>query len=129
MPPRRRMPHYHGDAVRGLFVVAALLLIVAQSTGAVLPLSTSGAVISAILLVVFAGITNPAQSWIHYVDAFIEIVSVFTFGTAAIEHARAGVSFFNPSYLYGEALAIISLVALYLTIRTIRGNVQRPQLK
>ncbi|MDE2021353.1 MAG: hypothetical protein KGI71_00240, partial [Patescibacteria group bacterium] len=63
--PRRKIPHYHGDAVRVLLVASALVLIIAQSTGAQLPLSTTEAVISAMVLVVSAGITNPTQSPIH----------------------------------------------------------------
>ena len=31
VPPRHKIPHYHGDAVRALFVVSAILLIVAKS--------------------------------------------------------------------------------------------------
>ncbi|KKW40286.1 MAG: hypothetical protein UY89_C0003G0030 [Parcubacteria group bacterium GW2011_GWA1_54_9] len=39
VPPRREIPHYHGDETRVIFVVSAIVLIVAQSTGADLPLS------------------------------------------------------------------------------------------
>src|SRR3989344_7245237 len=59
VPPRRGIPHYHGDEARTVFVVSAIVIIVAQSTGANLPLSTSGAVVSAAMLVIAAGVTNP----------------------------------------------------------------------
>ena len=126
IPPRRKVPHYHGDEVRILFFVSALVLIVAQSTGAALPFSTLGAVVVAVLLVVAAGITNPGQSWIHWLNAFLATVGTLLFGTTAIEHYRAGMSIFDTSFLYVEALALLSLVALYFTTRTIRGLVQRP---
>ncbi len=125
---RHTIPHYHGDAVRGLFLVSALVLIVAQSTGAQLPLSTVGAVIVAVALVVSAGITNPAQSWIHWINAFFAVLGTFLFGTTAVEHYRAGMSFFDPSFAYVEALAFLSLFALYFTTRTIRGFYLRPKL-
>lgn len=121
VPPRHEIPHYHGDAVRGLFVVGALVLIVAQSTGAELPLSTTGAVMSAVILVIAAGITNPAQEWIHWLNAFLAIIGTLLFGTAAVAHYRAGLSFFDSSFVFIEALMLLSLIALYLTTRTIRG--------
>lgn len=121
VPPHREIPHYHGDKVRMLFFVGAVVLIVAQSTGAELPLSTTGAVTSAVLLVIVAGITNPAQGWIHWLNAFISLYGTFLFGTTAVAHYRAGISVFDPSFAFVEALTFISLAALYFTTRTIRG--------
>ncbi|MFZ2167819.1 MAG: hypothetical protein WAV50_03030 [Minisyncoccia bacterium] len=129
VPQRRRMLHYHGDEVRVLFLVSAVVLIVAQSTGANLPLSSTGAVIAAIILVVAAGVTNPAQSGIHWLNAIVAIVGTLLFGTSAVEHYRAGISVFDPSFTAIEALALLSLVALYYTTRTIRGDIQRPNLQ
>ena len=121
VPPRHDIPHYHGDNTRVLFVVSAIVLIVAQSTGAELPLSTTGSVVAAVLLVVAAGITNPAQPGIHWLNAFLAIVGTLLFGTAAVEHYRAGTRIFDGSFVYIEALALLSLIALYFTTRTIRG--------
>lgn len=128
VPPRHEIPHYHGDNVRILFVVSAVVLIVAQSTGAELPLSTTGAVTSAVLLVVAAGITNPAEGWIHWLNAIIAVFGTLIFGMTAVGRYRAGLSIFDPSFVYVEALALLSLIALYLTTKTIRGFAQRPNL-
>ena len=127
VPPRREIPHYHGDGVRVLFVVAAVVLIIAQSTGADLPLGTTGAVVSAVLLVIAAGITNPAQYGIHWFNAFLAIVGTLLFGTTAVEHYRAGLSAFDSSFVYIETLTLLSLIALYFTTRTIRGLHMRPR--
>lgn len=129
VPPHRRVGHYHGDEVRVIFFIGAIVLVVAQSTGANLPLTTTGAVFSAILLVIAAGVTNPAVSWIHWANAFLAILGSLLFGTTAVEYYRAGLSIFDPSFTYIEALAILSLVALYFTTRTIRGRMQRPHLE
>ncbi|MBU6388301.1 hypothetical protein KGQ72_00245 [Patescibacteria group bacterium] len=126
VPPHHDIPHYHGDEVRVLFVVSAIVLIVAQSTGAELPLSTTGAVVSAVLLVVTAGITNPAQGWIHWLNAFIAVYGTLLFGMSAVNHYRAGISFFDASFSYIETLALLSLIALYFTTRTIRGFHLKP---
>lgn len=126
VPRRHRIPHYHGDETRVLFVIGAIVLIVAQSTGAELPLGTMGAVLSAVVLVVTAGITNPAQGWIHWFNEFIAMYGTLLFGVSAVDHYRAGTSIFDPSFIYIEALALLSLVALYFTTRTIRGFHLRP---
>lgn len=121
VPRRREILHYHGDAVRVLFVVSAVVLIVAKSIGVDLPLSTFATVASAVLLVVAAGITNPAQFWIHWVNAFFAVYGTILFGMTAVEHYRAGTSIFDFSFIYVEALALLSLTALYFTTRTVRG--------
>lgn len=128
VPPRRDVPHYHGDNVRVLFVIGAILIIVAQSTGAELPLTTMGAVITAAVLVVAAGITNPAQFWIHWANAILSMLGTLLFGTTAVENYRAGISAFDSSFLYVEALALLSLIALYFTTRTVRGLHMRKKL-
>lgn len=127
IPRRREIPHYHGDQLRTIFVVSAVVLIVAQSTGAELPLSTLGAVVSAAVLVIAAGVTNPIQSGIHWFNEVVALAGTLLFGSTAVDHYRAGISFFDPSFIYIEALALLSLAALYLTTRTIRGILQRPK--
>lgn len=124
----RDIPHYHGDGVRILFVVGAMILIVAQSTGASLPLSSFGTVLAAVFLVIAAGITNPMQYEIHWVNALLSIAGTVLFGTTAVESYRTGINVFDSSFLYVEALALISLLALYFTTRTIRGIIQRADL-
>jgi hypothetical protein len=121
VPQRHEIPHYHGDGTRALFVLCALILIVAQSTGAELPLSTAGAVISAVILVIAAGVTSPAQSNIHWFNALLAVAGTLIFGITAVNHYRAGISFFDPSFIYVEILSLLSLIALYLTTKTIRG--------
>ncbi|HVB20030.1 MAG TPA: hypothetical protein VNF51_01960 [Candidatus Paceibacterota bacterium] len=121
VPNRPEIRHYHGNETRVLFVLSAVILIVAQSVGANLPLSTTGAVLSAVVLVIAAGITNPAQGWIHWMNAFIAMYGTFLFGVTAVDHYRAGMDVFDPSFTYVEALALLALLALYFTVRTIRG--------
>ena len=128
VPPRRTIPHYHGDEVRVLFFVGAIVLVVAQSTGADLPLPTIGAVVSAVVLVIMAGITNPAQYGIHFANALVSTAGALLFGITAVDQYRAGVRLLDTSFVYVEMLAILSLVALYYTTATIRGIRQRPDL-
>lgn len=108
-------------------MVGALLVIFAESTGAALPLSTFGAVVSAVALVIAAGITNPKQDWIHWVNASFAVLGTLIFGTSAVTRYRAGTPVFDPSFIYVEAIALLSLVTLYYATRTVRGIMLRPQ--
>lgn len=122
MPPHRTVTHYHGDETRLLFVIAAVVMVVAKSTGTALPLPTFLTVVVAVVLAIAAGITNPKQKYIHWVNFGLAALGALYFGIHAVNTYRAGnVSIFNGAFMYTEILAVASLVALYLTTRTLRG--------
>ena len=125
VPPVREIPHYHGDAARALFVIEAILLVIAPSMGAILSVSTTGALIGAVILVIAAGITNPAQAWIQYVDEALALLGAVVFGMRAVNTYPVAGTSLDTSFIFALALALISLVALYLTTRTIRGFIMR----
>ena len=128
IPYRKNTPHYYGDTVRMLFVSVAVLLIVAATTGARLPLSAADAIAAAVILAVAAGITNPEQRWIHWANETIAILGTLVFASSAIGNWRAGAGITDSSYLFTEIIALLSLVSLYFTTKTIRGILLRPRL-
>ena len=121
VPASAELKHYHGKKVRVLFVAAAVIMIVAQSVGADLPLATFGTVIFATILVIAAGITNPAQGWIHWVNGGLAAFGTILYGTSALSQYRGGARLFDPSFTFIEALAILSILALYFSTRTVRS--------
>ena len=126
VPPLREIPHYHGDAVRALLVVMAVVLIVGTGMGAELPLAALGSVAFAVVLVLAAGITNQVQRWIHWLNAALAGIGAALFGNSAVSWYRTGQVVGDPtSFVFALALALISLVTLYLTTRTIRGMMLR----
>lgn len=125
LPPQREIPHYHGDATRALLVAVAVLLVVAEALGADLSVSALQAVAIAVLLVLAAGVTNPAQTWIHIADGVLAALGALFFGYGAVTRYQAD-GFGDPtSFIFALALAVLSLVALYLSTRTIRGMMLR----
>ncbi|MDO8623795.1 MAG: hypothetical protein Q7R54_00335 [bacterium] len=125
----RPVAHYHGDTVRTLFVVAAVVMLMAETTGASLPLTTFQIVSLAVLLVVAAGITNPAQEWIHFVNALLAIFGAIIFGLYAIEQYRTTLNVLAPTFLYAEILALLFLVTVYYATKTARGILLRPHFR
>ena len=114
-------PHYYGGIVRMLFITAALVLLVASSVGATLPLSGGAAIIHAMVLVVLAGVTNPSQRGIHWVNSAAAFFGAGIFGMSAIAHYRTTRALSDPSFFFVEALAILFLISLYYATKTIRG--------
>lgn len=126
IPALRGMFHYYGDAVRLLFLSAAILLILGETTGADLPLSAGGAIAGGIILVISAGLTNPQQEWIHWANELIAVAGTFIFSLSSVQHWRQGGGIFTPSYFFTEVIAILFLISLYYTTKTIRGIEMRP---
>ena len=120
--PRRevRHSHYHGDTVRILFVCAAVLVFLTQFVGTKLPFSTGALMFIIVVLVVAAGITNPVQHWIHWVNTIISIFGLLIFGGLALARIGTREDIFSQSGLVA-ILAIVFLATLYLGTRTLRG--------
>ena len=113
--------HYHGDVVRILFVAIGMLIFLTEFVGTPLPFTSSGIISIVLVLVISAGITNPAQKWIHILNMVIAIFGTMIFGSIAL--ARLNVSGASFSQTGTVALIAVSfLVALYFATRTVRGR-------
>ncbi len=114
--------HYYGDTVRILFVVCAVLIVGAQFIGS--PFLTPGAsMIAAVALVIAAGLTNPVQFWTHIVNSFLAGIGAGLCGYISLAHYRGGESILNEFLVI--ILAILFLIALYLSVKTLRGILMR----
>ena len=100
-------------------VVAAISILITEFTVHDLPFSTGAVITLVVTLVILAGITNPAQMWIHWINLLVIIGSVMTFGTIAINRFQEGTGTAH-AVLYGF-LALIFLMNLYFATRTVRG--------
>ena len=115
-PPR----HYHGDTVRILFLLAAGFIFATRFVGTELPFSFGAIMLLILTLVIAAGITNPAQKWIHYVNMLVSIAGVLTFGGLAFSRIETAEQLFSGNGLV-VLIAALFLAALYFATRTVRG--------
>ena len=113
--------HYYGDTVRILFIIMAVVLLIGETAGADFPFSPGVSIMWALVFAIIAGITNPKQKWIHWVNGAVVVGAVYLFGTHAITHYRADADLFSASYFFPEGIAVLSLIALYFATKTIRG--------
>lgn len=118
------IPHYHGDFVRLLFVAAAILMLMMQFTGDSLFATPAALIIFVAILAIAAGITSPVQVVIHWINLFISFIGLAIFGTLAAQRLHSVSDFFTHNGIIG-IIAVIFLGALYLSTRTVRGNMTR----
>ena len=120
-PANERAPsHYHGDIVRGLFVAASILIFLTQFIGTALPFSTGAVMFFILCLVVSAGITNPVQQWIHWVNVLISVTGLLLFGGLALSRINNNIDLISQNSLVA-ILALLFMGTLYLGTRTLRG--------
>jgi hypothetical protein len=118
-PMHPPVPHYYGDAVRVLFVAAAVLILLAEffSSGFPFPLGATLLIVAG--LVVIAGITNPVQIWIQWVNVGAAILGLALFGDIALVDVRSHIAFMES--LYPALVTLVFVGALYFSTRTLRG--------
>lgn len=115
-----RPTHYHGDTVRVLFLSAAALIFATRFVGNELPFSFGAIMLLILSLVIAAGITNPAQRWIHTVNMLLAIAGTITFGSIAFSRIDTLQKLFTDDGLVA-LIAFLFLAALYFATRTVRG--------
>lgn len=119
------LEHYHGDKVRGLFIIGGLIMIVTYPffrslIFAPLPLSIFGCIILAVL----GGLMNPEMKWVIVLNTIIPVIAFPFFEYAAVytyinlsPGSEANLAFFWAN----QALSIIFFLAAYLSTKTLRG--------
>jgi hypothetical protein len=113
------IPHYYGDTVRTLFLVAGVIILgTLPFYKNLLPFGTGVLTVFVVLLALGAAVMNPFQKWIVYVDTLVAAVAVFLFEYTAI--VWYGI---DPTLLsvIRQALAIIFLFSLYYNGKTLRA--------
>lgn len=124
---KTEVEHYYGDSVRQLFFAAAALM------AALLPfvnkklfnIPLSFSIAGIVILVVAAGLTKPHRSYTAMLNGLISLFSAGLFEYSAVvsynNFTAGGGSVFLLLFLANQILAIIFIFALYLSIKTIRG--------
>lgn len=121
---KKKVPHYHGNVVRGLFVLSAIILLVSLPLiGNVTTLPTVITIAMIIVLIVLGAITSSSIKWVHTINAALSLFGVIVFEYNAVV---GGVS--DGTLLFGvrQVLALIFLLTLYFSVRTLLGYFNAP---
>ena len=117
--------HYYGDVSRKLFLAGGILMIVfAPVYPDLLPVNNLFVVTGAVLLSIFAGVTNPKQFWVNVLDVIIATLSFLIF-EAAIFQAYGTLEWFSLEFLVRQSIPVVFFFALYFSSKTVRGMLVR----
>lgn len=113
--------HYYGDTVRKFFMIGAVFMLVSlpfMSQYLSVPLYIS--ILTAIAIGIFAGITNPLQTWAAILDLIISTAAVAIFEYHAVS-GYTSYSLTHRTFWVNQVLAVNFLIALYFSTKTVRG--------
>ena len=113
-------PHYYGDTTRQIYLFMALIMLIATPFYYnKLPISAPVSVFSILILATIAGLTNPKLRSVIVFDFLVSIFMFLAFGWEAISSYKVSADMF---FFTNLILSILSLFALYLSSKTLRGK-------
>lgn len=115
--------HYYGDIVRKLFLAAAIFMIVLlpfMNQYLEAPIYIS--ILAAVGVGVFAGITNPKQTWVAFLNFLIALMGSIIFEYQAVV-GYSTYSIYHRTFWGNQLLALDFLIALYFCTKTVRGMI------
>lgn len=114
-----KIPHYYGDWVRRLFILAGVILLIALPLFEdFLPVPTLITSFIIVLLIVFAAMTNPMLRIVNRINVVTSIVALVLFEHYAVESYKVGEV---QLAIVHQVLAIVFFFALYLSMKTFRA--------
>lgn len=118
-PGERKIPHYHGDITRSLLVVAATLMLVGiPFFKDRVPFPLSLTIIVVVVLIFLAGLTNPKQVWLTFLEVVASASGFFVFEYYALFKFT---NFTDIFFWANQTLALLFFFAFYFSTKTLRG--------
>lgn len=119
---QKPVPHYYGDTIRKYLLASGLLLLLAvifdkELLKFYLIMGGFGVLVFTIL----AGLTSPQNKPVIINIAAISAAMFLVFEYFAVSHYLRSGDIFSVPFLIREALAVIFLIILYYSTKTIRG--------
>jgi hypothetical protein len=114
------LEHHHGNAVKYLFLLAAIIMLISLPLFSSSTLAPTFVSITAILLLVLAaGFSNSEQLWIRWVSLIIAIIGFLIFGTYSVQTYQTH-ALHTKFFTTNIALAFIFLISVYSTSKNLR---------
>lgn len=115
------IPHYYGDTVRMYFFVAGIIMLVGLPFFADrIHFTVFAAILGAVFVVLFAGLTNPSQRGVIFFDVIVSLVGLIIFELTTIDWYQAifGIDIY---LIFNQLLALAFFVTFYFSIKTYRA--------
>lgn len=119
VPYMERIPHYYGDIVRILFIIAAVVVVGgAPLYSDALTQQMPFIIFAAIALVGLAALTSPKSVWSIRLDAVLAGVIAVVYETWALWGYQTGTA---PQFVVRQVPALIGMFAFYFALKTLRA--------
>ena len=113
------IPHYHGDIVRILFMIAAIIMLVSLPLfKADIALPPVYSIVAILILGLTAGLTNPKLIWHAGINLVVAVTAFLVFATYMVNTYGTGVRAF---FFTNMVLSFIFVLAVYFSVKTVRG--------
>jgi hypothetical protein len=115
------VPHYYGDIVRGLFLTAAVIMLIGLPViSGYVHMPVVFSVIGILVLGLSAGLTNPRQVGNAVINSIIAAVGFLVFATYIVSSYRDGGAD-SKFFVANLMLGFIFIFAVYFSMKTVRG--------
>ncbi|OGE17404.1 hypothetical protein A3F00_00955 [Candidatus Daviesbacteria bacterium RIFCSPHIGHO2_12_FULL_37_11] len=121
---QEKIPHYYGDIIRILFFIAGIIMLFSLPffyNLLTVPVSFSTLVILG--MVFLAGIISPRHFSVALAESIISIIFFLLFENTAMNYFMLGG--YTAYAILNQILAIIFFIAVYYSIKTVRGFLHR----
>ncbi len=116
--PFGQIRHYYGDVVRALFIALAILCGVSIPAVGELQATAPIGVLVILVLLILAGLTSPHGRVVLVLNA---VAAGFVLVGAQITALEQYSQEFYVSFALLEAISVVSMVALYFSVKTVRA--------
>lgn len=124
LSPSAKHPHYYGNLIRKHLFFAALLILVAVFLDSELRSAyLSYGLIAVIGIIILAGLTSRSNRSIVFIDVLVSAFMFLTFEYFAINAFVRYESFSNGIFLLRQFIAIVFLITMYYSTKTLRYHV------
>ena len=123
-PSPAKMQHYYGDIVRRLLIVGAIIMLLIapyEYAHRALSIPFFSTALFAIAMVFLAGFTNPRHRWTILFDTIVSACLCLIFAYLAFSYYTLVERILDPIFLVRQLLALIFLIALYFSSKSLRG--------
>ena len=130
--PTSRHPHYYGDIIRKqLFFAAFVILLAALIDTELRNFYLFVGLFGVVGLTILAGLTSPQKRGIMFTDMFVSAIMFLIFEYFAINAFVKYGNFSDPIFFFRQLIAVIYLVTLYYSTKTLRyyDDQEREKLK
>ncbi|OGE75437.1 MAG: hypothetical protein A3C85_02980 [Candidatus Doudnabacteria bacterium RIFCSPHIGHO2_02_FULL_48_21] len=115
-----KIEHYYGDAVRMLFLVAAIIMLTSLPMfDQYINIPTVFSVLAILILGLAAGLTNPRQIWDAGINMGVSSAGFLVFMTYAVNSYQASTG--EKFFLTNLVLGFTFLLSTYFSVKTFRG--------